>query len=378
MDCSHCREAISARLDGESLPVEPVLIEGHLRGCPRCRAFAAGAARLDRDPRLGFDGSAPDLTASILHRLGVERRRAAAGASARVRDARVGLGILAGLQLVLALPALFGQSAGTSVHAAHELGSFDVAIAVGFLVAALRPRTAVGLLPVMVTLTALLAGTSLFDVLAGHVPATGEALHVVDAVGVGLLWLAGAPILPRSPVERVGRAKREQQVAREDPQAGDLVALAHGVQDRASPAGGMPAAVIAVDGVEAAVRLVGIAPGHEQLAGVEGVGADRLGAGADPAAVEGGPQSRDHHAVGRDRLAARVPLEPVGEHWRFGVAWLLSRAAGHRGPPGSGTATARGLPRPSRTDFVGESRAAGGWFPPRGPRNGIGRSPRRA
>jgi predicted anti-sigma-YlaC factor YlaD len=184
-------------LDHEQAVAPLALVEEHLRACAACRAFAAGAAQLT--PLIAREAGAlpaPDLTAAILARINAEAPRRVKAGWDRAGDARVGLAVLGVLQLVLALPALLGQSVGTPVHALHELASFDIAIAVGLLVAALRPQAALGLLPVMATLTALLAGTSVFDVLSGHAQATGETFHLVEVVGVGLLWLVRRPTAP--------------------------------------------------------------------------------------------------------------------------------------------------------------------------------------
>jgi predicted anti-sigma-YlaC factor YlaD len=39
-DCSHAREALSARLDGELSELEGAGLDGHLRACAECSAFA--------------------------------------------------------------------------------------------------------------------------------------------------------------------------------------------------------------------------------------------------------------------------------------------------------------------------------------------------
>ena len=72
-----------------------------------------------------------------------------AGSSSRSRVA----------QIAVAIPALvFGSDAGLPVHAARHIGSFDVALGVGFLYAAWKPSRIPGLLPVVVALVACLVG----------------------------------------------------------------------------------------------------------------------------------------------------------------------------------------------------------------------------
>jgi len=93
-------------------------------------------------------------------------------------------------QLVLAGPAvLLGDSSGATVHTARELGAFDVALAVGLLLAAWQPARAWGLLPVAAALGLILAGTAVLDVIDGSASTLGESHHVLDLAGVALLWL---------------------------------------------------------------------------------------------------------------------------------------------------------------------------------------------
>ena len=107
-----------------------------------------------------------------------------------ISPARWALFVVALTQLVLAAPALLlGEDAGATVHVARELGSFDVALAVGLLVAAWQPARAWGLLPVIAALGLVMAGTAVVDVARGTATGFGEAHHVLDLAGLVLLWL---------------------------------------------------------------------------------------------------------------------------------------------------------------------------------------------
>ncbi len=173
MDCTACREAISARLDDETMGVDANLVERHLAGCAACRAYLEAASGLQYRLRSRPAEPAPDLTAPILARIGVL------------------VGVVA---LLLALPALvLGDDAGASVHVARELGSFHLALAVGFLVVAWRPGRAAGLLPVVAVLAACLTVTAVLDVAAGRTPAVTETHHLLDLLGLGLVWLLADP-----------------------------------------------------------------------------------------------------------------------------------------------------------------------------------------
>jgi predicted anti-sigma-YlaC factor YlaD len=196
MRCHEIQDALSARLDGEDLPpgLDATTVDDHVAGCADCSAYAAGAAAQHRALRVRPAEPVPDLTAAIL----------AATAPLRpqpVREwARYALLAVAATQLVLAIPALFfGSDPGASIHVARELGSFDVAIAVGLLWAAWQPQRAAGLLPLAIALAGAMALTGVLDVVGDDAPALGEAHHVLDLAGLFLLWALAHPPRPAAP-----------------------------------------------------------------------------------------------------------------------------------------------------------------------------------
>jgi predicted anti-sigma-YlaC factor YlaD len=160
-----------------------------------CQAFARQAVSLHRELRLTRAPAVPDLTAPILAAIGSQRR----AHPAQERGLRVIL-VAVGLMLVAAaVPALvFGDDAGLPVHAARHVGSFDLALAVGFLFAAWRPSRIPGLLPVVAALVACLVGTSVLDVVNGRTGALTETQHVVDVAGLAAAWLLAHPLRPRA------------------------------------------------------------------------------------------------------------------------------------------------------------------------------------
>jgi predicted anti-sigma-YlaC factor YlaD len=194
MNCTTARTAISSNLDGEELGVDAAALDEHLARCTACRAFAREAESMHRELRLAGAPAVPDLTAPILTAIGSEDRRH----PGRERTLRVILAIVGVTLIVAAVPALvLGDDAELPVHAARHLGSFDLALAVGFLFAAWRPSRVAGLLPVVVALVACLVGTSILDVLDGHTGALPETQHVVDVVGLAAVWLLAHPLRPR-------------------------------------------------------------------------------------------------------------------------------------------------------------------------------------
>jgi predicted anti-sigma-YlaC factor YlaD len=193
-------QAISARLDGEDPGLDESIVYAHLAACADCRTFAHDAESLHRGVRLAPAPEIPDLTPGILTAINAESTRdvPAVPAAPAEPDSHVALRwILLGIalaQIAVAIPALvFGSDAGLPVHTARHIGSFDVALGVGFLYAAWKPSRIPGLLPVVAALVVCLVGSSLLDVANGSTRALGEAQHVLDFVGLAVVWLLSRP-----------------------------------------------------------------------------------------------------------------------------------------------------------------------------------------
>lgn len=182
MTCEQCREAVSARLDGEASVQEVAIAEEHLVGCVGCRSWAREAEALARQSRVSVADPVPDLSSAVgaaagdlrTHRRALRRRTAV----------RVCLAGVAVAQLAVALPQLGGHE-----HAGNEVASWAVAAGVGMLVAAASPRRVVGMLPVLAAAAVVLALIALRDVAVGHVHLEHEHSHGLLVAGVGLLWL---------------------------------------------------------------------------------------------------------------------------------------------------------------------------------------------
>jgi hypothetical protein len=54
MRCEQCREALSARLDGEDTPAERVDADRHMNGCPACQRWFDDAAKVTRLARMSL------------------------------------------------------------------------------------------------------------------------------------------------------------------------------------------------------------------------------------------------------------------------------------------------------------------------------------
>lgn len=175
------REAISARLDGEEPPVPGAELDEHVAGCPDCREWQRRAAELTRRLRVRPAEPAPDLVGAVLARR--PRRR---------RWPRPLLGCVAVCQLLLGLVqvtalAHLGHDGSMGAHLFNESTAWNVALGVGLLLSALRPRAAAGLLPVLSAFLVVLTGFCVVDVLNEAVPAARLLSHGVLVVGLVLL-----------------------------------------------------------------------------------------------------------------------------------------------------------------------------------------------
>jgi predicted anti-sigma-YlaC factor YlaD len=102
---------------------------------------------------------------------------------------RAGLIALAVVQMALALPVLLlGRDAGAPVHIAREVGSFDFALAVGFLFVGWRPVRAYGMLPLVAALVGCLGITTAVDLARGTATFLGESAHLLDLMGLAAVW----------------------------------------------------------------------------------------------------------------------------------------------------------------------------------------------
>jgi predicted anti-sigma-YlaC factor YlaD len=186
---------VSARLDGEDPAVPEARIDGHLTTCPECRAWAAAAGSLPALTEAPVAATSPDpgVLAALL-----AERRPARPALISVREWRIALAVIAAVQLVTAWPGVM-TGGHASVHIAHELTSWDVGLAVGFLFLAWQPSRAWGALPLVALLVAFLTGASVFDLLSGEALLGREAVHLLEVAGLGCLWML-ARRMPRSSV----------------------------------------------------------------------------------------------------------------------------------------------------------------------------------
>jgi predicted anti-sigma-YlaC factor YlaD len=269
MRCDRFRTAISARIDGEEAGLPDGALDAHLRTCAGCRAWQQRAHAVTRRARLGGAFLDHDLTAQVL---------AAAPASVTGRrpglTQRAGLALFAAAQLAITVPLLLlGQDHDAGRHAAHELGAFDLSMAIAFAVGAIRPALSAGLAWPCAIAAAGLTGTAVIDLIGGQTPGADEAQHLVAVAGALLLiWQArtnGArPAAGAADTSRAGPGIRILPPAAVPPD-----------RDPAAPAGGPPG----FPGGEAAPVPAARTEGRVPVPGGHGDGGTPAGGGSTEA-----------------------------------------------------------------------------------------------
>ena len=187
MQCDRFREAISARIDGEDPGLPDGALDAHLGACADCRAWQQQAHAVTRRARLGGLFLDHDLTSQVL----AAAPAAATGRGRRFAQ-RAGLAAVAAAQLAITIPLLIlAHDRDAGLHAAHELGSFDLSLAIAFAIGAIRPALSAGLAWPCAIAAAGLTGTAVIDLIGGQTLGADEAQHLVAVAGALLLiWQA--------------------------------------------------------------------------------------------------------------------------------------------------------------------------------------------
>ena len=131
----------------------------------------------------------PDLTHVILDRIPAP--------TGERWGVRIALGLVAIAQLGLSAAQLLGVATGMGAvsgaamlgHLTHESTAWNLAVGVGLLWAAVRPRSAAGQLPVLTGFVVVLTALSIADFVAHDVTLGRLASHVFVLAGLVLLFI---------------------------------------------------------------------------------------------------------------------------------------------------------------------------------------------
>lgn len=160
--------------------------------CADCRAWRESAHIVTRRVRLTQAQPGPGATPELL--MAVRRGlKADSRPEHRFAAARLALLLVALAQIAIAVPALIlGTDREAPLHVAHEMGSFDMALAMGFLIVVWQPARARGMHLLVGAAALLLVATAVIDLFAGRTNLSDEAPHLLVVVGWFLMFtLAG-------------------------------------------------------------------------------------------------------------------------------------------------------------------------------------------
>jgi len=173
-------------------------LQAHVSTCDGCRGWAqaAGALRARVGESPAQAAPRPDVMATLMAGTPEPPQRTAL---LSLGEWRVVLAVVGALQLLLAWPTEMWHQGHASAHVVHELTTWDVGLAVGFLMLAWMPSRAWGALPVLAVLVTALTGTSLYHLATGDAVPGREVVHVLELAGLGCLWVLARRV-PRSSV----------------------------------------------------------------------------------------------------------------------------------------------------------------------------------
>ncbi len=183
MDCARAHELISAELDGENTEEISAELAAHLEGCAECRDWQVEQERFRRRLMVRPAESIPDQASLVLRAVAVPEL----GSGEWIRYS---LFVVAMTLLIFDLPLLFaGSDTEGAEHLGRHLGAFSAALALALLYVAWRPERAIGLIPMAAGLGVTLVVTAVIDMALGRSEVVTESYHVVELVGLLLLWV---------------------------------------------------------------------------------------------------------------------------------------------------------------------------------------------
>lgn len=188
-------ERVSAALDGELPPDEREFITAHQRRCASCRA---------RTEALRSLGVGQRTTGVPPPRMTTAELRWLRGRGVRTVLALVGLTIAA-----FGLPAMLNSdTADSAAHLARHLATWQIGFGIGLIVAARTTRLTHAMLALGATIALLTIAASLVDIILGHQGPMAEVVHLVELIGVVLLWAIVPPQLRPTLFRRRQRRRR--------------------------------------------------------------------------------------------------------------------------------------------------------------------------
>jgi predicted anti-sigma-YlaC factor YlaD len=211
VECATCREALSARLDGEDHPDERAAVDGHLAWCAPCRDWSDEAAAVGRLLHAAsVVPPSPGIPADVLL-AAPGRWRARLGVTLRWLLGALGVAqFLLGATQIAALAGrthVHEDQVASAGHLWHESAAWNLAIGAGFVFISARRSRPSGITPVLTVFVVTLTLLSVGDVAAGRVQASWLLSHLFILTGYVIVVLLGRPSFQFGdpPGDRAGR-----------------------------------------------------------------------------------------------------------------------------------------------------------------------------
>jgi len=183
-------EQVSASADGELSETERLTADAHASTCADCTASLQATAPLRPSPTPTAITPAP-LAGLDTEELTSREQRWLGGRWARR------LLLVAAIIIVLEAIPSYAQSEVSSAeaHAARHLAAWQIGFGVGLFVAAWVSRMSHAMLALAATFATLTVVATTIDVISGHSGPLAEPVHLVELIGVFLLWRLTPPHL---------------------------------------------------------------------------------------------------------------------------------------------------------------------------------------
>jgi predicted anti-sigma-YlaC factor YlaD len=203
VDCETSRASLSARLDGEEEPSPADQVDAHLTGCAPCQAWLRRGEELNRLLRVRPATPVPDLSQKILADAPViepAQGWGLRGALVCVAVAQVTLGLSQFLGMGTAATHLrHGGGPAVAGHLFNESTAWNLALGVGMLWAAFRPRATTGLIPLLAGFVIVLFAYSAHDLVTGAAPVSRVLGHGLLVIGLLLMIIVNRQHRPPAP-----------------------------------------------------------------------------------------------------------------------------------------------------------------------------------
>jgi predicted anti-sigma-YlaC factor YlaD len=112
------------------------------------------------------------------------------------RWVRFALAWAAVLLIAWNLVAMFAAGTGSAIHLERHRAAFDVALGLALLFVARRPDRAYGMVPFAATFSFALGISAIIDLISGASTPLRESAHLIELIGLGLLWVLGLAVGP--------------------------------------------------------------------------------------------------------------------------------------------------------------------------------------